>query len=230
MFDSFSVKKPIYPVAAFFCSIIVLVFGMIFSKSIYSFVLVGALFVVYSAFGMFRGLWKMTGAMLLAGLIIGGLAFLTNRNLNAFWQTLDRMLLLGMCAVPMVTVSPARLTRCMTQLHFPRAVTLGMLVTLRFVPVMVTEIKKIREAVRVRSIGTKKKGFSYLYRAFFLPLLFRIIGISDTLSLSLETRAFTLSNEPSTVYDPVKIKARDLLFLFFVFAAIAFSGVLIWRR
>ena len=33
-----------------------------------------------------------------------------------------------------------------------------------------------------------------IYRALIVPLVMRIIGISDTLSLSLETRAFTLDD------------------------------------
>lgn len=230
MFDAFSVKKPLYPVVAFASSLVVLVFGMLISKSLLAFAFAGILFLLYTLFGMFRGLWKMTAGMLFAGLVIGGLAFLTNRSFDAFWQTVLRMLILGMCAVPMVTVSPARLTRCMTQLHCPRIITLGMLVTLRFVPVIVCEIGRIREAVRIRSMTAGKKGFSYLYRAFFLPLIIRIIGISDTLSLSLETRAFTLDDEPATVYGSVKLQARDIVFLAFVIAAAVTSGVIVWTR
>lgn len=230
MFDSFSVKKPIYPVVAFASSLVVLVFGMLISKSMLAFVFVGVLFLLYSVFGMFRGLWKMTVGMLCAGLLIGGLAFLTNRSFEAFWQTVVRMLLLGMCAVPMVTVSPARLTRCLTELHCPRIITLGMLVTLRFIPVIVSEIKRIREAVRIRSMTARKSRFSYLYRAFFLPLIMRIIGISDTLSLSLETRAFTLDESPATIYDRVRLQKRDIVFLILVLASAVFSGVIVWTR
>ena len=96
MLDAFSVKKPIYPLIAFFSSLCMLVCGMLLSKSLWAFAFAGVLFVLCCCFGLFRGAWKMSAAMLAFGLVIGGLAFLTNRNFNAFWQTVVRARLLGM--------------------------------------------------------------------------------------------------------------------------------------
>ena len=154
----------------------------------------------------------------------------TNRNFNAFWQTVVRALLLGICAVPMITLPPADLTRCMNQLHCPRIITLGMLVTLRFIPILVTEIRRIWEAMRVRGANVKWYRPDCLYRAFFIPLVMRIIGISDTLSLSLETRAFALDNSPATVYGKVELRARDIIFLVAVIISCAGLGVAAWMR
>lgn len=173
---------------------------------------------------------EMSAAMLAFGLVIGGLAFITNRNFDAFWQTVVRALLLGICAVPMITIPPADLTRCMNQLHCPRIITLGMLVTLRFIPILVTEIRRIWEAMRVRGANVKWYRPDCLYRAFFIPLVMRIIGISDTLSLSLETRAFALDNSPATVYGKVELRARDIIFLVAVIISCAGLGVAAWMR
>lgn len=170
MLDAFSVKKPIYPLVAFFSSLCMLVCGMLLSKSLWAFAFAGVLFVLCCCFGLFRGAWKMSAAMLAFGLVIGGLAFLTNRNFNAFWQTVVRALLLGICAVPMITLPPADLTRCMNQLHCPRIITLGMLVTLRFIPILVTEIRRIWEAMRVRGANVKWYRPDCLYRAFSFRL------------------------------------------------------------
>ena len=170
----------------------------------------------------------MTVAMAICGLIIGGLSFLTNRSLDAFWQTLLRMILLGLCAVPMVSTSPCDLTRCLAKLKCPRAITLGMLVTLKFIPVLVGEIKQIWEAMKVRGANMNWYRPSCIYRAFIIPLVMRIIGISDTLSLSLETRAFTLDDSTSSVYKVIKIKARDFVFLACVIVLCAGGGVMIW--
>ena len=187
-----------------------------------------AIFVLYSAFGLFKSTWKMTVAMAICGLIIGGLSFLTNRSLDAFWQTLLRMILLGLCAVPMVSTSPCDLTRCLAKLKCPRVITLGMLVTLKFIPVLVGEIKQIWEAMKVRGANMNWYRPSCIYRAFIIPLVMRIIGISDTLSLSLETRAFTLDDSTSSVYKVIKIKARDFVFLACVIVLCAGGGVMIW--
>lgn len=170
----------------------------------------------------------MTVAMAICGLIIGGLSFLSNRSLDAFWQTLLRMILLGLCAVPMVSTSPCDLTRCLAKLKCPRVITLGMLVTLKFIPVLVGEIKQIWEAMKVRGANMNWYRPSCIYRAFIIPLVMRIIGISDTLSLSLETRAFTLDDSTSSVYKVIKIKARDFVFLACAIVICAGGGVMIW--
>lgn len=228
MFEAFEVKKPFYPLVSFSVSIITLIFGMLFSKNLLAFAFATAIFVLYSAFGLFKSTWKMTVAMAICGLIIGGLSFLTNRSLDAFWQTLLRMILLGLCAVPMVSTSPCDLTRCLAKLKCPRVITLGMLVTLKFIPVLVGEIKQIWEAMKVRGANVSWYRPGTIYRALIVPLIMRIIGISDTLSLSLETRAFTLDDSESSVYKVITIKARDFVFLFLVIALCVFGGVMIW--
>ena len=223
MLETFEFKKPFYPLISFSVSVIVLIFGMLFSKNLLAFVFATAIFVLYSAFGLFKSTWKM-----ICGLIIGGLSFLTNRSLDAFWQTLLRMILLGLCAVPMVSISPCDLTRCLAKLKCPRVITLGMLVTLKFIPVLMGEIKQIWEAMKVRGANMNWYRPSCIYRAFIIPLVMRIIGISDTLSLSLETRAFTLDDSTSSVYKIIKIKARDFVFLACVIVLCAGGGVMIW--
>lgn len=228
MLETFEVKKSFYPLISFSVSVIVLIFGMLFSKNLLAFAFTTAIFVLYSAFGLFKSAWKMTVAMAICGLIIGGLSFLTNRSLDAFWQTLLRMILLGLCAVPMVSTSPCDLTRCLAKLKCPRIITLGMLVTLKFIPVLVGEIKQIWEAMKVRGANMNWYRPSCIYRAFIIPLVMRIIGISDTLSLSLETRAFTLDDSTSSVYKVIKIKARDFVFLACVIVLCAGGGVMIW--
>ena len=105
-----------------------------------------------------------------------------------------------------------------------------MLVTLRFIPILVTEIRRIWEAMRVRGANVKWYRPDCLYRAFFIPLVMRIIGISDTLSLSLETRAFALDNSPATVYGKVELRARDIIFLVAVIISCTGLGVAAWMR
>lgn len=228
MFEAFEVKRPFYPLVSFTASIIILVFGMLFSKHITAFAFAGAVFVLFCVFGFFKSTWKMTLAMGVCGLVIGGLSFLTNRSLEAFWQTVLRMILLGLCAVPMVSTSPCDLTRCLAKMKCPRVITLGMLVTLKFIPVLASEIKQIWEAMKVRGANMNWYRPSCIYRAFIIPLVMRIIGISDTLSLSLETRAFTLDDSQSSVYREIKAKPRDFVFFACVIALCVAGGVMIW--
>ena len=99
MLETFEAKKPFYPLISFSVSVIVLIFGMLFSNNLLAFAFATAIFVLYSAFGLFKSTWKMTVAMAICGLIIGGLSFLTNKSLDAFWQTLLRMILLGLSLI-----------------------------------------------------------------------------------------------------------------------------------
>ena len=55
------------------------------------------------------------------------------------------------------------------------------------------------------------------YRAFLIPLIMRLVNISDTLALSVETRGFTAQGE-HTVYKTVKLSARDIIFLLLLIA------------
>ena len=82
MLETFEVKKPFYPLISFSVSVIVLIFGMLFSKNLLAFAFATAIFVLYSVFGLFKSTWKMTVAMAICGLIIGGLSFLTNTFKN----------------------------------------------------------------------------------------------------------------------------------------------------
>lgn len=227
MFESLTAEKQLYPPAAFLSSLITLVIGMIISKNLISFAYTAVLFVLFSCFGMFKALWKITAAALVFGCIIGGLSCFTSGRIDSFYQNVVRTLILCICAVPMAGIDPARLTRCMNRLKCPRVITLGMLITLRFIPFTVSEIKRIREAVRVRGMGVNVKG-GYLYRTFFLPLIMRITSISDILSLSLETRGFSLENNGATVYAEVGLKARDIVF-FILILAVCVSGVTAWK-
>ena len=63
MLETFEVKKPFYPLISFSVSVIVLIFGMLFSKNLLAFAFATAIFVLYSAFGLFKSTWKMTVAL-----------------------------------------------------------------------------------------------------------------------------------------------------------------------
>ena len=93
-------------------------------------------------------------------------------------------------------------------MRLPRVLTLAMLITFTFFPLLRAEVRQPREAMRTRGAG----GFlnpASLYRAFLIPLMVRLVNLSDTLALSVETRGFTTYPAPYTVYRPVYLQARD---------------------
>ena len=104
------------------------------------------------------------------------------------------------------------MTRSLSQVHTPRSVTLGMLIAMSFVPMLREEIRRVREAMRTRGAGSLLSP-KVLYRALLVPFAARLVNISDTLALSVETRGFCTGKVPYTVYHPVKAGVRDVIFL-----------------
>ncbi len=94
----------------------------------------------------------------------------------------------------------------------PRGVTLGMLIATSFPPVLGAEIKRVREAMKTRGAGSVLNP-KIFYRAFLVPFVMRLVNISDTLSLSVETRGFSLEKVPYTVYKKEIVCLSDVLFI-----------------
>ena len=145
------------------------------------------------------------------GMLLGLLSFLIAGEQPAALQMAGRVLLMGLCAVPLVSLPPVNLTRSLTQLNCPRLLTLGMLVAVRFVPVLLKETLRILEAMKTRGVRLTLNPACF-YRAFLIPFVMRLVGISEILSLSLETRGFDLQEKEATVYRPVRFTVRDAAF------------------
>ena len=214
MLNQFYAKNPVHPLAAIFGSLLALIVGMICSRTVLLFAYIALLAILFLAYGCGMAVLTMGLGMGFFGIVAGGISALINRTLDMFWITPARCLLIGICVVPMLSVPPALLTRCLNQLHFPRMLSLGMLITLRFLPTVYSEIHQIREAMRTRGIDTRLTSPrwyrpSNLYRAFLVPLVMRLVGMSDTLALSVETRAFTGDGRNATVWKPVHFTPRD---------------------
>ena len=192
------------------------------------FTVLAALFIAY---GLYMATLLLSLGMGIFGVIAGGISALINHTLDMFWITPARCILIGVCVVPLLSVPPAQLTRSLNQLKFPRLLTLGMLVTVRFIPVLFSEMFQIRDAMRSRGIDTRWYSPAWyrpsnLYRAFIVPLIMRVVNISDTLALSVETRAFDQDSREATVYKPVAFTGRDRIFIALILlAAIAMLSV-----
>jgi energy-coupling factor transport system permease protein len=210
--EHWQVKKPLYPLSCLVASLIILFGGLILSKEPLFAVYLAALCLLHLPFGYGRVLARVLPLMLLLGALTGSLTGLINTSFLNGLLTTGRIMLLGLSALTLLALPPIQLTRCLTQLHVPRILTLGMLVTVRFVPVLLLESRRVLEAMRTRGVSAVAFRPAAFYRAFFIPLLMRIINIADILSLSLETRGFDLNEKKATVWRPVRFTMRDALF------------------
>jgi energy-coupling factor transport system permease protein len=206
------VKKPIYPLISLISGLLLFCVGLLVSKKLTLIYLLIAMTILYILFGYTKILLKAIPLFLVIGSIVGIGAALTSSSYMVGIQTLGRILLLAYASIIMVALPPVNLTRNFIALGLPRILTLGMLVTIRFVPILISEIKQISEAMKTRGAKVSILNLSYLYRAFLVPFLMRIISMSDIMAISIETRGFVLSDKSKVVYKQVKLTKRDIAY------------------
>lgn len=174
------------------------------------------------------GYWRPWAAImkivLPAGLAVGLLTWLFTGSAPDMVSVLDRFLLFGLTTSLVVAINPSDLARSLNQIHCPRTVSLGFLITVRFIPVLKNEIQRILEAVRVRGLNPRWRRWRQTLRVVLVPLVVRLVNISDTLALSLETRGFSGANRAS-VYRRPRLCWRDGLA---VAGAVGLMGGVCW--
>lgn len=209
MVESLHVKRPLYPLLSIIASLAIVVEGLLVAKSIRILYLILGLYVLNILFGYGKVLVKCTVIFVPISFIVGGLSGLTAGSGIVSLQTAGRIFIVAISAVTMIATPPIALTRNLTMLKFPRVLTLGMLVTIRFVPILVSESKQILEAMKTRGVNTKWYNLSCLYRSFLIPFIMRIVNMSDIMALSMETRGFDLSVKSTSVYKEIHFTLRD---------------------
>ena len=206
-------KKNLNPIVALISTLIIMVFGLVMStKTECSYFLIGTtLWLVL--FGCYKQLYKLLIVFILFGGFFAIIAYFTmGRNLSAAISMLNSFGTVFLAIVPSTSIQAVAMTRNLSQIKVPRYITLGMLITMSFIPVLKVEIKRVREAMKTRGAGSLLNP-KIFYRAFLIPLVTRIVDISDTLSLSVETRGFTSGKSKYTIYKKETINILDIMYL-----------------
>lgn len=207
----YSFRQKTYPLIALFAGAIVLVIGLIGAKTVIaSYFLIGVL-CWYLLFGYYRQVLRVLPAAVLFGGLFAGIAYAASHDPKAALAMANRFGALFLAAVPGMATAPVRMTRSLSQVHTTRSITLGMLIAMSFVPMLQVEIKRVREAMKTRGAGCVFNP-RILYRAFLVPLVMRLVNISDTLALSVETRGFALGKVSYSIYKRECIVLSDILF------------------
>ncbi|MGD6851246.1 MAG: energy-coupling factor transporter transmembrane component T family protein [Candidatus Bathyarchaeia archaeon] len=215
-----SLMGSIHPIIKMICAILIFITCIAVTKAIPLAIYLGTMLVVLVISRMAR----ITGRMLLfftpVALLVCLVSWLGGNTLSSSFVSTMRILFIGISLIMFAyTTTPAEFIRSLETLKVPRQITLGFMVALRFIPVFMEEVEKIRQSLRIR--GTKvKRGLRFYYRGFFVPLLYRIYTLSDGITLGLHTRGFCL-NGNRTVLHELRFRPWDALFLtFFLIASI----------
>ena len=221
----FSFKIGIYPLLAIILSCFVFVYGLVMSTD----VLVCSIFLGITAFiYLIFGFYKQVLIIIPGLIILGGLFYLgyylTGNTTISSRAMVNRIGAMFVAIIPGLSVSATRMSRNLSTLRCPRTITLGMLITMSFIPLLKDEIHKIRWAMKTKG-ATNLLNPRIFYRAFFYPFIVRIISISDTLSLSIETRGFSLSSKTYSIYKKEYPTIKDLILIILIVLAAVLTTI-----
>lgn len=219
-------KKNIYPIIAVLTSIAIIVFGLIFCKTVACSCFLIGLFAWLVLFGCGRACLKAIPMFVVVGSLFTWIAYESSGNdvVSALGMA-NRFGAIFLALAPGMSIEPVAMMRSLSTIKTPRAVTLGMLIVSSFMPVLKAEIGRVREAMKTRGAGSILNP-KIFYRAFLIPLVTRLVDISDTLALSIETRGFTLGNAKYTVYKKEPISISDVAFVFGLIAGMVLVVIL----
>ena len=181
----FRFKTKLYPLIAIASSLFVIIFGLVVARNEnLCWYLLGVL-VWLCLFGCWKGCLKMLPAFIVFGGAFAGIAYASaGGDFSAALAMLNRF----------------------------GALFLGVALSMSVAAVRKGEIKRVREAMKTRGAGSVLNP-KILYRAFLVPFVMRLVNISDTLALSVETRGFTLGGSLYSVYKKEYPAISDVLFV-----------------
>lgn len=216
MSEKLSAKRPLYPVLGFAVSVFILAFGIITAESENCILFLAGVWLLFTAYGYWRSCFAVVPVAVLMCAFLAGITYAVSHDLLSAMAAVNRIFAVCVAVIPGLAMSPVILVRNMTALKLPKIIILGFMITFNFIPLLKVEIKRVREAMKTRG-ASSVFSLQIFYRAFLIPLIMRLVNISDTLALSVETRGFTAQGE-HTVYKTVKLSARDIIFLLLLIA------------
>ena len=218
-------KKTLYPVIALVAALFIAVFCLITARELNCSYFILGVFVWAVLFGCYRGCLRILIPFIIVGGIFFGIFYAVTQSWLSALSMVNRLGGLFLCAAIGMSISTVRMTRSLSQVHTPRAITLGMLISMSFVPMLKGEIGRVREAMKTRGAGSVLNP-KILYRAFLVPFVMRLVNISDTLALSVETRGFALGKVSYTIYKKESIVLSDVIFVLGLVAGAVLAVVL----
>ncbi len=214
-------KDRIYPLFSLIISTLFFIVGLFFVKEPWFVFYMLAIVLVLIGFGFYKSLFKVSLLIIPFSVLVYLLALLGTSHINAL-QNSYRALLLGLASVISLSIEPVDLVRNLNALKVPRLLSLGLLISLRFIGVIAEEMKRIRIAMQTRGVNNNYLNPKVLYRAFFIPLIMRVISISDILAVSLDTRGFK-SDAKHSNFKEVTINFKSILFFIVSISILAFA-------
>ncbi|MCM1167057.1 MAG: hypothetical protein NC299_00035 [Lachnospiraceae bacterium] len=209
MSEALRAKRQLYPLIGIISAVVIMIFGLITAKSEACIFYLAAVWLLLLVFGYWRSCITVLPVAAVMCAVLAGITYAISRDISQTLAAVNRILAVCIAVIPGLGMQPVNLVRNFSALKMPRMLTLGMMITLNFFPLLGLEVSRVREAMKTRGAGSLLQP-QVFYRAFLLPLVVRLVNISDTLSLSVETRGFSAENGAEySVYKTVRLSPVD---------------------
>lgn len=219
------VKNPVYPLLSVISAVLILVVGLVTAKTLASTCFAAGVWLLFLALGYWKSCLAVLPFALVMSGIFCGVTYALSRDSVTTFAAVNRILAISVAIIPGLALEPMLLVRNLSGLRAPRMLTLGMMIALGFFPLLRKETKRIREAMKTRGAGNPLDPRIF-HRAFLVPLVVRLVNISDTLALSVETRGFSADDKIYTVYRDVKFGIKDAVFAVLLVAGSVLAVIL----
>lgn len=126
--------------------------------------------------------------------------------------TFARMIPMIMIGMVLIHSTPSSIMSAFERVYVPKPVLIMICILIRFFPVVLLEMKAIRDGIRAR--GIFPQWYSALlhpimsYECFFMPLIVRCLKLSAELSSSAELRGIECSCARTSIH-PIEFRAAD---------------------
>ena len=214
----------VHPIVKITAAVMMLIAALLVTDPLAMTVYLAALGVLLLASGCSRPLMRTT-------LVLLPLALLVIASNHWMGTELDRTLVSGLRMMTIslsitmfaFTTTPAQLVSGLESVRAPRRLTLAIMVMLRFLPVFIRDMDRVRQSNGLRARPSKHR-LRVGYRAFMMPVVSRVYNLSDNITLGLHTRGFRVQGE-RTMVNAMAFSVADA-FLLAIFAISSAAVVL----
>lgn len=147
---------------------------------------------------------------------IGKLSILTTVGLQKGLEFIIRIMIIILSATIITTSNSREIVQGLVQWKLPYEIAFMVSIGIRFLPILIEEIKDSLVAIQLRGVEIEKIPFKkrfYVYSYLFTPILVSTIIKAQKLSISIEMRGFR-AYETRTSYIILKMSYVDYLIIF----------------
>jgi energy-coupling factor transport system permease protein len=168
--------------------------------------------VLFFAIIIIQSLFTSSGTNLIR---MGSISILTTEGLRRGIEIILRMMIIILSAAIITTSTSREMIQGLVQWKIPYEIAFMTSVAIRFLPVMVQEMKDVLTAIQLRGVELKKIPVQKKYQIYsyiLMPIVISSIIKAQRLSIAMETRGFR-AYPYRTSYMILKMSLKDYIII-----------------